>query len=261
MFPDPVADLIEATDKLITHDERPAVYISGGLDSTVVLHCLTQVLKATTIHTYTMSFGTSTDETEKAQRVADHYGTVHKEIHMGNYIEILHDISVWFDKPHFNIWPFWLAAAATADKCTSAWIGEGSDEIFGGYAHGDYLLGWAGQLIWVQPAFQIIHRKFKLPLMQPFMALDLHTYRQEFQPPNKGYLRGACAGILQPEVLKDDNSQPPGFTRYAELLDIPESTDVQAKERLIRVATALWLQAQAGDKNEEAQIERKLLGS
>lgn len=200
------------------------VYISGGIDSSVVLYHVTR--KCNNVRTYTASFGVTTDETAKARRVAEYFGTFHTEVPIAieDVINSLPSIMKIFDRPRYNIWPYWLARQAFYDEIKTVYIGEGSDEIFG-YPDRGYLEGWAGQLIYVRPTYDIIHKFFDITIKAPFT--ELHHYLIEttgaqsaplayFDPPNKSYLRSSYKRLL-PDWIINTPTTPPAFTNYEEL--------------------------------------------
>ena len=66
-------------------DKEIGVFISGGLDSTIMLHFLAQYPEYK-INTFTMGFGEETDELEDAREVAEFYGTNHHELILGHLL-------------------------------------------------------------------------------------------------------------------------------------------------------------------------------
>jgi len=230
-------DLVKLIRDCVQPYEKPAVYISGGLDSSIILHHLREKLPETKIYTYTIVFGTSTDETEKAQRVADHYKTTYLTIHINfrDFLDALPEIQKLFARPRFNIWPWFLAQAAKYDNRKTIYIGEGSDELFGGYHDRNYLEGWAGQLIYVRPTYETIHKYYNLDLETPFMDLPWTMLLDLHEPPNKQALRKAYKNIL-PDFVINTPSQPPAFCEYDEFLE-------GGKKELQKLTTKIWLEA------------------
>lgn len=218
-----------------------AVYLSGGIDSSVVLYHVCQ--KCNDVHTYTAKFNVSTDETEKAARVARQFGTQHTEVTITRdmFISALPTIMTLFDRPRYNVWPYFLAQQAFYDGMTHVYIGEGSDEIFG-YPDRGYLEGWAGQLIYVRPTYDIIHAHFGLTLKAPFT--ELHHYLISttntqtaplgfYGPPNKEWLRASYKAYL-PDWIINTPTTPPAFTNYSEF--------GLTKQQLQLAATRAWLE-------------------
>jgi len=217
----------------------PAIYLSGGLDSSIILHHLVRdIMDPLSICAYTADFeGVSNNECDKALKVARYFGvnwtpvTIKKD----QFIRRLPAIQRLFDIPRFNVWPFWLAEAAAMAGRETVFIGEGSDEVFGGYDDRDYLGGWAGQIVWVAPTFNAIHDYFGLNLRRPFFDLA-YWQRQVFAPSNKNILREAYKDTL-PKFILDTPGQPPAFTNYNEFIP---------KETLKKLAVKAWLHVHDG---------------
>ncbi|MFA5132912.1 MAG: asparagine synthase-related protein [Candidatus Paceibacterota bacterium] len=204
--------------------DNVAVYLSGGIDSSVVLYHVTK--KCKNVRTYTAVFGVSNDESAKAQRVANYFGTTHTEVFIfkSDILDSLPYVMRLFDRPRYNIWPFFLARRAFYDEVKTAYIGEGSDEIFG-YPDRGYLEGWAGQLIYVRPTYDIVNSHFGITLKAPFTELHhklIADYGSQsaplayFDPPNKSYLRSAYKRLL-PDWILNTPTTAPAFTNYTEL--------------------------------------------
>jgi hypothetical protein len=211
------------TELINPPDDDVAVYISGGIDSAIVLHHVCEKLDPEQVHTDTAKFGTQGDELAKAQQVADYFGTNHTVVPLDNFLSTLPEIMKLLDQPRYNVWPYWLARAAAFDGVKTAYIGEGSDEIFG-YPDRGYLEGWAGQLIYIRPMYETVNWHFSITLKAPFLDLQNHlvaTYGQimpitYYQPPMKEILRLTYADIL-PDWILTTPTTPPGFTCYQEL--------------------------------------------
>lgn len=219
--------------------QEPAVYISGGLDSTIILHHLREKIPDKIIRTYTAKFGTSGDELDQAKQVAEYYNTVHKSVEANLCKNRLKKLQKLFDKPRFNLWPDFLAQEAKHDGCKTVYIGEGSDELFGGYSDRDYLHGWAGQLMYVQPTYIAIHKHRGLTLEQPFMSLYF-TQVLSYYAKNKAALRNEYEDIL-PDFVISRPIQAPGFCQYKQLLNF-SGTNEEAKLELQKLACEAWLE-------------------
>ena len=80
-------EIVEMINKAIIPYPKPAVFLSGGLDSTILLHHLSQ--KAIEpIYTFTAYWGHKDDELEFARNVAERYGSIHHEIKIENIYSI-----------------------------------------------------------------------------------------------------------------------------------------------------------------------------
>ena len=202
----------------------PCLYLSGGVDSSILLYELLQKVSPETLLTFTASFNTDKDEYVKAVRVVNHFAKLENHHHIViNLHEMLNKdlpgIMKYFPAPRWNVWPWYLARAAKAAGCKTVYIGEGSDEIFGGYPDRDYLHGWAGQIDFVRYTYDVIHNAFDLDLKAPFSDLNwVQLLKNDtYAPPDKAMLRDAYRGII-PYWILDNNSQPPAAKTYLDEL-------------------------------------------
>lgn len=115
----------------ISPSKEIGVFISGGLDSTIMLHFLAQH-EEYKINTFTMGFGEDTDELADAREVAEFYGANHHEL-------VVEDVMKDFSKqvrligfPKRNLWGYYLAEFASK-YVDIVFDGLGGDELFGGY--------------------------------------------------------------------------------------------------------------------------------
>jgi hypothetical protein len=233
-----IVDQIRSKVKSVDIGETfPAVCISGGIDSTVILHHVVEDLMngaGSSVHTFTATFGNDKDERNKAKRVADYYGTIHTEVEVGReeLLQKLPFILKHYPFPRFNVWPWIVIESVSSKNLPNLFIGEGSDELFG-YPDRSFLEGWAGQLVWVWPAWSIPCNVFGIKLHAPFMEVqeDNNPVTQFLKPPDKELLRDAYKSIL-PDFVVKQVSTPPSHGFYA-------ST---SKEELQLESVKAWLQ-------------------
>jgi asparagine synthase (glutamine-hydrolysing) len=137
-------DLIDTSVKRQLISDRPlGVFLSGGLDSTIVLDAATKA--GGTMETFSLSFELSADEqaskfnadAQLAARSAKHYGSKHHEVIFteDEFVGLLPDAIHFLDQPIGNATA--LAQLALAKKAREhivvALHGDGGDELFGGY--------------------------------------------------------------------------------------------------------------------------------
>ena len=218
----------------------PAVCISGGIDSTVILyHVISDLMDGigSNVCTFTATFGNDEDETDKARRVADYYGTTHKEVLITkmDVLSMLRLILQYYPFPRFNIWPWILINKIKLWNHSHLFIGEGADELFG-YSDRSFLEGWVGQLVWVQPAWKVPCDYFNIKLNMPFMEIqeDSIPTLKYYKPPHKEILRYAYRGIL-PDFVINQMSTSPGIGFY-------KMMGMSREELQIKVAEA-WLES------------------
>jgi len=160
-------------DSVVPHP-HPAVLISGGLDSTILLHHLIEKTDEP-INTYTVRLH-GNDECDAAREVAEHYGTQHKTVEITNMLPTFAKLQQYFDKPRWNLWPYWAYLVAWEDKRQNIYIAEGLDEHFGGYwykPHQTYQEYWAGILTYSVPTHRKLAELLELDLHTPFLRLPV----------------------------------------------------------------------------------------
>jgi asparagine synthase (glutamine-hydrolysing) len=130
--------LREAVRLRLESDVPLGVFLSGGVDSSVVVACMREVTSGP-IATFSIGFGSevsSFDERPYARRVAQRFETKHhEEILEPKVAEILPAIVRHFDEPFADssAIPTFAVAQATALHVKVALSGIGGDETFAGY--------------------------------------------------------------------------------------------------------------------------------
>lgn len=118
-------------------DVSLGTFLSGGVDSSVVTHCLAEI-SSEKIETFSIGFEKQIyDETDKSQVVAklvnsNHHEFIVKESDFKNNID---DILLNFDEPFADssALPTYLVSKHASDFVKVALTGDGGDEVFGGY--------------------------------------------------------------------------------------------------------------------------------
>lgn len=125
------------TRRLVS-DVPIGLFLSGGLDSAVVLESATRSMPRERIRTFTIGFEeASFDESEAAREVAQHFG-VHHEVQMlrmADAVELIPQVLGKMDEPLVDgsILPTWLLSRFTRQHVTVALSGDGGDELLAGY--------------------------------------------------------------------------------------------------------------------------------
>jgi asparagine synthase (glutamine-hydrolysing) len=119
-------------------DVPMGVWLSGGVDSSTVLHYAAQASNSR-LRTFSISFsGHSFDESQYIRQVVEHYGTDHEQLNLSPDEDLegaIEDIAYYSDEPSADsgALPVWFLSKLCKKRCTVAFSGEGADEIFGGY--------------------------------------------------------------------------------------------------------------------------------
>src|SRR5450755_4020970 len=130
--------LKESIREHMVADVPLGVWLSGGLDSSSLVHYAAEA-SSSRLKTFSISFhGRSFDETRYARQVADCYGTEHTELDLNPERDLtgaIHELAYYCDEPNADsgALPVWFIAQLTKASATVALSGEGADELFGGY--------------------------------------------------------------------------------------------------------------------------------
>lgn len=145
----PVSTLEEATEELdglmrqsvreqMVSDVPLGVWLSGGLDSSSVLHYAAE-LSSQPLKTFSITFhGKSFDESRSIHQITRQYGCDHTEFDLSpqqDLREVIENLAYYSDEPSADAGaiPVWYLSQITRPNVTTVLSGEGSDELFGGY--------------------------------------------------------------------------------------------------------------------------------
>lgn len=151
--------LSEVVDQHLVADVPVALLLSGGLDSSILAALAARGRPVTTI---TMGFAESgVDERPHARRVAEHIGSDHREvtIHPADVRRDLEQVTWYFDDL-FADWGL-VSTRLLYQRCRDQGIkvvlvGEGADELWGGYPIFEAALRQKGPMAW--RLFQLYRR-------------------------------------------------------------------------------------------------------
>jgi asparagine synthase (glutamine-hydrolysing) len=130
--------LKEAVSEELVSDVPVGIWLSGGLDSSTILHYAAQA-QDKPLRTFSMTFhGRSFDESRYIQEVTSHYGTIHTELDLNESCDLagaIERIAYYSDEPSADAGavPAWFLAQRTRQDVTVVLGGEGADELFAGY--------------------------------------------------------------------------------------------------------------------------------
>jgi asparagine synthase (glutamine-hydrolysing) len=131
--------LFRAVEKRLVADVPLGAFLSGGLDSSLVVAIMSR-LSDRPVKTLSVGFeGPKThNELPFARRLAEHCRTDHTELTLKpDVVSMVHDLVRYADEP-FGIssaLPTLLIARAARERLTVVLTGDGGDEMFGGYSH------------------------------------------------------------------------------------------------------------------------------
>ena len=137
--------IVSAVHRQLISDRPLGLYLSGGIDSSIVLWAMKQGRED--INTFSVGFDVTKEEEEEkfnadfhlARRTAKYFGTHHHEVLVSSrdVIESLEDIVWHMDEPISNptAVAMYKLAQFTKNKADVVLGGEGGDELFGGYPY------------------------------------------------------------------------------------------------------------------------------
>lgn len=130
--------LIDAVRIRLRSDVPIGVFLSGGLDSSLVTAAAVAVSEQP-IRTFTIGVpGSALDESHHAQAIADHFSTRHHLLELpSTSLDILDELAGLIDEPiaDSSILPTYLVSKLTAQHVKVTLGGDGGDELYGGYGH------------------------------------------------------------------------------------------------------------------------------
>ncbi len=219
--------LTEATRYRLISDVPLGAFLSGGVDSTLVVGIMSRICKEP-VRTFSIGFEEKRyDELDYARMAARHFGTEHQEfIVRPQAMEVIPKLVWHYDEPFADssAIPTWYVSQVTRQHVTVALTGDAGDECFAGYPRYratrlagafDLLPGFLRRFIAgnigsnVKPSIEI--RTFRRRLRRFLEALAL--------PPEARYLRWCC-------IFDDERREALYNDDFADQLTPPTALDI-----------------------------------
>jgi asparagine synthase (glutamine-hydrolysing) len=130
--------LKQSVKEHLLSDVPLGVWLSGGMDSSTILHYAAQACSSR-LKTLSVSFaGRTFDETPYIRAAAAQYGTDHSEFDLNperNLIGAIEEFAYFSDEPTADAGalPVWFLSKMSKSQVTVALSGDAGDELFGGY--------------------------------------------------------------------------------------------------------------------------------
>jgi asparagine synthase (glutamine-hydrolysing) len=254
---DALADeLLELVDRAVQRrlmaDVPLGIFLSGGIDSSLVAALATRHVPAGSLRTFSIGFTeASFDELSWANKVAGLLGTNHQTevLDLDRALEVLPEIFAKLDEPQGDgsLLPTWLLSRFTRRHVTVALGGDGGDELFAGY---DPFLALRKAESYAKHVPRPVHLAIRLlaaqlPVSHANISLDFkikRTLRGLSHPPSQwnpvwlgalepGEIREFLGGPIHPEEL---------YSEAIEAWDACPQPDVVA--RTLQFYTKIYLQ-------------------
>ncbi len=128
---------IRAVERRLVSDVPLGVFLSGGIDSTLVAGVMRRELQVPT-RTFSVGFDGDArfDESQIAKKVARWLGADHTEFRVGaNQFQVLEKLVSHYEEPYADASaiPSFLLSQLARDEVTVVLTGDGGDEVFAGY--------------------------------------------------------------------------------------------------------------------------------
>ena len=235
--------LADATRKRLVADVPLGAFLSGGVDSSVVVSYMAEA--ATDVKTFSIDFEEDAfSENEHAQRVAARFGTDHRSETLSPDILGLVDRVVEFAGEPFadsSAVPTMLLSGFTRENVTVALSGDGGDEAFAGYRR--YMLSTAADRMGIaRPAARVLARIVRgrvgrLGDTEVARAIDAaaRTPDDRYAKLMSHFDPAELSGLCTPEFLSESG----GVDAWAEDLKPPEG--LNGVNRYLALDTATYL--------------------
>jgi asparagine synthase (glutamine-hydrolysing) len=261
--------LEDSTRRRLVADVPVGVFLSGGLDSSAVAALAARHCDGP-LRTFTLGFaaGRPYDERREAARVARELGSEHHELEVGaiDLPATLRELVVHYDEPFADpaAFPLLLLSRFARERATVALVGDGGDELFGGYRRVAVerlapLWGMLPAPLAERALPGLIHG---LPRMR---RAKLAATALAVREPARRYAAWVALfptelwqELLEPEVARRLGAWDPNAAlarHYAALPDLPVSDHLN---RLMYVDLMTWLPDKMLEKTDKASMAASL---
>lgn len=185
--------LTQSVSEQLASDVPVGIWLSGGLDSSTVLHYATLAYPSR-LRTFSITFnGRSFDESQYTREVSRRYNTEHSEFDLSPRAELadaIEQMAYYSDEPSADAGalPVWFLAKMSRKDVTVLLSGEGADELFAGY------------LTYRADRYAAAARRLPAPLLRMALAcagrLPVSDEKISFEYKLKRFLQGS---LLAPE--------------------------------------------------------------
>jgi asparagine synthase (glutamine-hydrolysing) len=129
--------LTRAVERRLISDVPLGAFLSGGLDSTIIVGLMSRFMSAP-VRTFSVGFDgdKAYDETGYARQAANRFATLHTEFHVSPSALELIDKLLWHHDGPFgdsSAVPTFIVSRLTRQHVTVVLTGDGGDELFAGY--------------------------------------------------------------------------------------------------------------------------------
>lgn len=193
--------LSDCVQKRLISDVPVGAFLSGGLDSSIVVGLMDKMISPQPVNTFTVAYHDGYSEKEYARTVADRFSTNHHVFYLesGDFFESLKTMVRFAEEPIAD--PAAIAlyhiTSLAREHAIVLLSGEGSDEVFGGY----YLYQFMTQIERTRKYLPNIFLSFLPVLGACFSKLKYKKYLDWLHAPLAQRYQGT-SGYLTPSLKK-----------------------------------------------------------
>ncbi len=244
--------LVTATERRLVSDVGIGIFLSGGLDSSMILAAAAQRRPPREIDSFTIGFTErSYDESEFARVVAQHIGSRHREriLNLDTAIDLIPSVLSRLDEPSADasILPTHMLSAFAREKVTVALSGDGGDELFAGY---DPFVALKPAALYAAVVPAPLHAAFRamaeyLPRSGRNMSLDFKIRRtlMGLSQPEAAWGPAWMAPLDQDAIAELLGQPVRPEDLYSEAMELWDSGPAQTRiDRLLQFFTTFYLQ-------------------
>ncbi len=244
--------LITATERRLVSDVAIGVFLSGGIDSSMVLAAAAQRRPPDDIATFTIGFTErSYDESAFARIVAGHIGSQHHErvLDLDAARDMIPSVLARLDEPtaDASILPTHMLSAFAREQVTVALSGDGGDELFAGY---DPFAALKPAALYAKMVPAPVHALLRLaanhlPRSSANMSLDFKIRRtlMGLSHPEAAWAPAWMAPVDPADIGELFDAPVRVDDLYSEAMELWETGPAQGRvDRLLQFFTTFYLQ-------------------
>ncbi|VVB81093.1 Glutamine--fructose-6-phosphate aminotransferase [isomerizing] [uncultured archaeon] len=204
--------LKDATRLRLISDVPVGAFLSGGLDSSTVVSAMSESTDLQKLHTFSIGFEGTYDETKYVNIVKDYFKTIHHHEYFKkeDFEALLDKIYFFYDEPFgdYSNFPTFAVSRLAREYVTVSLSGDGGDEIFGGYS----LHKIAAQMTALKlvPGFLrnlVYHIMPNIFSPMSFYSKVREAFRLSLIPPENFIAEMGSEFVYRPEVFKKWSSE------------------------------------------------------
>jgi asparagine synthase (glutamine-hydrolysing) len=188
----------ESVKKRLISDVPLGAFLSGGLDSSLIISEMIKNIERENLNTFSIGFHGKYDESKYMEIANKFYRTnnYHKYFKEDDFKGILESIFYYYDEPFADIsmFPAFFLSKFAREKLIVSLSGDGGDEVFGGYPR--YIIAKQLEVIKKIPVW-IRKIMIKIPIYKLKEGVRLSFFKKE------DFYSEARQDVYKPQIVKE----------------------------------------------------------